>query len=239
MVKIAAIIPAFNEEKAIAEVVNGIKSLEQTDGLIIDVIVVNDCSTDRTSAIASCLDCVVLNLPVNLGIGGAVQTGFKYAYKHGYEIALQVDGDGQHPPEEIPKLLQALEEEGADVVIGSRFIEGIGYRSSFLRRVGIYYFMVLNELTARVRITDSTSGFRALSRKALVNVDDYYPDQYPEPEAIILYALNGLKIKETPVKMKERHGGRSSISAIASIYYLSKVTFAMFFTYMRLLRRRK
>ena len=99
--------------------------------------------------------------------------------------------------------------------------------------------MLLNELTARVRITDSTSGFRAINRRALRVANDYYPDQYPEPEAIILYALSGLKIKETPVEMKERHGGRSSISAIASIYYLFKVTFAMFFTYIRLRRRRK
>lgn len=239
MSTIAAIIPAFNEEKAIADVIEGIRLLERTDDLSVDVIVVNDCSTDKTAAVASCLDCVVLNLPVNLGIGGAVQTGFKYAYQNGYDIALQVDGDGQHPPEEIPKLVKALEEDEADVVIGSRFIEGVGYQSSFLRRAGIRYFMVLNELAAKVRITDSTSGFRAMNRRALALVNDYYPDQYPEPEAIILYSLNGLRIQEVAVKMRERHGGQSSISAIASIYYLFKVTFAIFFTYIRLRRRRR
>lgn len=239
MKRIAAVVPAYNEEKAITDVVNGIKSLKETQAISIDVIVVNDCSTDKTAAMAASLDCVLLNLPVNLGIGGAVQTGFMYAYQQGYDIAVQVDGDGQHPPEEIPKLVRTLEEKNADVVIGSRFIESGGYRSSLLRRVGIRYFMLLNEVTAGIHITDSTSGFRVINRRALALVNDYYPDQYPEPEAIILYALSGLRIRETPVKMRERHGGQSSISAIASIYYLFKVTFAMFFTYIRLRRRRR
>ncbi len=233
-IKIAAIIPAYNEEKNISAVVENINQIKKIHGINIIAVVVNDCSKDNTFLVAATCDCIVLNLPVNLGIGGAVQTGFKYALRNNFDIAIQVDGDGQHPAEEIPKLIAPIINGDADVVIGSRFIEKTGFQSSNMRRVGINYFRYVHQLLVHVQFTDSTSGFRAMNRKALAIVDKYYPDEYPEPEAIILYAFNGLKIVEVPVEMKERQGGTSSIGGLSGIYYMVKVTLAIFFTYLRL-----
>jgi glycosyltransferase involved in cell wall biosynthesis len=238
MHRIAVIIPAFNEAGAIAGVVRGVLALRESSALSIDAIVVNDCSTDDTAARAECEECTVLDLPVNLGIGGAVQTGFRYAFRHGYDVAIQVDGDGQHAPEDIPALLAAFTEQHADVVVGSRFLAYDGFRSNALRRIGIRYFSMMTRLLAGVRILDSTSGFRALDRRALKIVNAYYPDQFPEPEAILLYALHGLRIVEVPVRMLERRNGRSSIGMTASVYYVLKVTLTIAFSYLRLRHRR-
>lgn len=234
MSKIAVIVPAYNEEKSIAAVVQSIKALGTQHNLAIDAIVVNDCSKDRTADIIAQLDCIALNLPINLGIGGAVQTGFKYAFHHNYDLAVQMDGDGQHPAEELPKLLKTMETEQLDVVIGSRFINKQGFQSTFMRRVGIKYFQWLNRILVGIEITDNTSGFRLINRKALALVTTYYPDEYPEPEAIILYSLKHLKIGETATLMKERQGGVSSISAFHSVYYMLKVSLAILFTFIRL-----
>lgn len=233
MPKIAAIIPAFNEEKSIASVVAEINALRNVAGLDVDAIVINDCSGDHTAEIASKIECVLINLPVNLGIGGAVQTGFKYALLKDYDYAVQIDGDGQHPPAEIAKLLKAMQEQKLDVVIGSRFIDKLGFQSTFTRRMGINYFMLLNSLLTGQRITDSTSGLRLINRKALEIVGNNYPDEYPEPESLVLYAFNKLKIGEVAVVMRERQGGVSSIGNLASLYYIFKVSLAMFFTYLR------
>ncbi|MDP4266681.1 MAG: glycosyltransferase family 2 protein [Bacteroidota bacterium] len=233
MKKIAIIVPAYNEEKSIAEVVNGIKSLSINDIYKIDVIVINDCSTDKTSEIASGLDCILINLPLNLGIGGAMQTGFKYAMKRDYDYAIQVDGDGQHPAKEIPRLIKAMEDYNADVVIGSRFLENEGFRSTLTRRIGINFFKFIIKFLTGKLITDSTSGFRILNRKALEIVNKYYPDEYPEPESIILYSYNKLNIIETPVVMVERQGGKSSIGSISGIYYMIKVSLGIIFTMIR------
>jgi len=232
--KIAIIVPAYNEEKSISSVVDDINSVAKENNLNITAIVVNDCSTDTTSEVISKLNCVKLNLPINLGIGGAVQTGFKYAFKNGYDYAIQIDGDGQHPANEIPKLVNLCEENNMDVVIGSRFINKEGFQSSAIRRFGINYFKWLNRLLVGETINDSTSGYRLLNRKAMQIVYDYYPDEYPEPEAIILYSLNKLKIGEMSVTMKERQGGVSSIGTTASVYYMFKVTLAILFTYFRI-----
>lgn len=234
MIKIAAIVPAYNEEKAITAVVNDILQTSQSQNLSITVIVVNDCSLDSTSEIISKLNCIALNLPVNLGIGGAVQTGFKYAFENGFDYAIQIDGDGQHPASEIPKLINAVKENNLDVVIGSRFISKEGFQSSAIRRFGINYFKWLNRFLVGVTINDSTSGFRLINKKTLEIVSDYYPDEYPEPEAIILYSLNKLSIGEVSVTMKERQGGVSSIGASSSIYYMLKVTLAIFYTFIRI-----
>ncbi|MEW6468029.1 MAG: glycosyltransferase family 2 protein [Bacteroidota bacterium] len=231
--KIAAVVPAFNEEKAIAGVVSDLQQVAVQNALSLDVIVVNDCSTDRTQEVVSGLNCIALHLPVNLGIGGAMQTGFRYAWEQGYDLALQVDGDGQHPAEEIVKLLAAQRERHLDVVIGSRFLEKKGFQSSGMRRTGIGYFRKLNRLLCGLDITDSTSGFRLLSRRALELVSEYYPDEYPEPEAIILFAENDLSVGETPVTMRDRQGGRSSIGPFASVYYMWKVTLGILFTFIR------
>ncbi len=232
--KIAAIVPAYNEEDAIAAVVNDILQEARSQNYSITVIVVNDCSGDSTTEIISKLNCVALNLPINLGIGGAVQTGFKYAFENGFDFAIQIDGDGQHPASEISKLVEAINEKKCDVIIGSRFISKEGFQSSMLRRFGINYFKWLNRFLVGVTVTDSTSGFRLINRKALEIVSEYYPDEYPEPEAIILFSLNKLKIGEVSVTMKERQGGVSSINAVSSIYYMFKVSLAIFYTFIRI-----
>lgn len=231
--KIAVIVPAYNEEKSIAAVVSEINSVAANSQLQLHPVVVNDCSKDATSEIISKLNCVALNLPVNLGIGGAVQTGFKYAFENGYDFAVQVDGDGQHPATEIPKLVNAALTHNADVVIGSRFIEKEGFQSSAMRRFGINYFKRLNKMLVGVTVNDSTSGFRLINRKVLALVSEHYPDEYPEPEAIIIYSLSKFKIAEVPVTMRERQGGVSSIGALSSVYYMMKVTLAIIYTFIK------
>lgn len=233
MIKIAAIIPAFNEEENIKGVVDSINDLESLY-FSIDAIVVNDCSNDNTIEIIESLNCIVLDLPVNLGIGGAVQTGFKYAYQNEYDYAIQVDGDGQHPAGEIEKLFLTIKENSYDVVIGSRFILNEGFQSTVLRRFGIRYFMWLNKVLLGITITDCTSGFRLVNFKVLELVCNYYPDKYPEPESIVSFRLNNFKIKEVPVHMKERLGGVSSIGFISAIYYMVKVTLGIFYTFIRI-----
>jgi len=229
--KIAIVVPAYNEEKNLKKLIEDLRTLRSSR---FDVIIVNDCSTDGTFELASRLGCVVLDLPINLGIGGAVQTGIKYALENGYDLAVQVDGDGQHPPAEIPKLIKAINETQSDVVIGSRFIVGEGYRSTFPRRLGIRYFQVLLKLLTGQNITDATSGFRLLNKKAMALAAEYYPDEYPEPETALSFLLHGLKIAETPVIMKPRAGGESSIKFGNSVYYMVKVTLAIFFTFVKL-----
>lgn len=231
--KIAAVIPAYNEEKSIASVVREIHTTAQHSGMIIVPIVINDCSEDATGKIIDALDCVALHLPVNLGIGGAVQTGFKYACSNGFDFAVQVDGDGQHPAMFIPAMHQFMAENKLDVVIGSRYIDRKGFQSSVIRRTGIRYFRWLIRLLTGMEIHDSTSGFRLLNRRALSAVCEDYPDEYPEPEAIVLYRKKNLSVGEHPVEMRERQGGVSSISAFAALYYMFKVSLAIIFTFIR------
>ncbi|HEX8517514.1 MAG TPA: glycosyltransferase family 2 protein [Bacteroidia bacterium] len=232
--KIAIIVPAYNEEIAIAAVVHDMNTMAKENSFELDVVVVNDCSLDSTSEVISKLPCIALNLPINLGIGGAVQTGYKYAFKNGYDFAIQADGDGQHPASEIPKLIRAAANQNADVVIGSRFINKEGFQSSSLRRLGINYFKWLNKTLVGVKVTDSTSGLRLINKRVMAVVSEYYPDEYPEPEAIIMYSLNGFKITEVAVNMKERQGGVSSIGGASSVYYMFKVTLAILFTFIRI-----
>jgi len=227
------IIPCFNEESSLPLVLDGLQQLELPPVYQLKVLVVNDGSTDRTEAVALAHRVTVLNLPINLGIGGAVQTGFKYAAENYLDLAIQLDGDGQHPPRELIKLINAYEQTGANVVIGSRFIDRKGFQSSVMRRSGISYFHWLNRLFAGVSVYDSTSGFRLFDKKALQFAADNYPDEYPEPESLVLFAKTGLTVKEVPVVMSRRLGGRSSIGKTASLYYMLKVTIAMFFSSIR------
>jgi glycosyltransferase involved in cell wall biosynthesis len=222
--KILVIIPAFNEEGSVGRVV------EETHTHLpqVEVIVVNDGSTDLTSEIAKSKGAVALDLPFNLGIGGAMQAGYQYAKEKGYDIAIQVDADGQHNPKEIPKLLHALEAKKVDMVIGSRFIGDSGYKSSTMRRVGISIFSQVISMIVRQKITDPTSGFRASNRKAIQLFASNYPQDYPEPEVVILLHQCHLKIGEVPVGMSERYSGESSITKIMSIYYMVKVLLAIF-----------
>ena len=232
--KFAIIVPAFNEERSIANVVNEINNVLLSNHYQADIIVVNDCSIDSTATLISNLKCISLNLPINLGIGGAVQTGFLFAFEHGYDFAIQIDGDGQHPADELPKLINAAIDNKFDVVIGSRFISKQGFQSSAMRRFGINYFKLLNRMLVGVDILDSTSGFRLINRKALEIVCEYYPDEYPEPESIIMYSLANLRIGEVAVEMKERTNGVSSIGNVASVYYMFKVSLAILFTFVRI-----
>lgn len=227
--EILAIIPAFNEAANIGNVIRELQAMNPR----LDILVVNDGSRDQTGALAAAV-ARVIDLPANLGIGGAVQTGFKYAARNGYRVAVQFDGDGQHVAAEIPKLLQHLEENGAAMVIGSRFLEQhSGFRSTFLRRIGIRIFGVVNSLLIGQRITDNTSGFRAYNRQAIEFFASNYPADYPEPEAVILLGRNGFRIGEVFTLMRERQGGDSSIAGIIGIYYMLKVLLAILITALR------
>jgi hypothetical protein len=222
--RILVIVPAYNEEGSVGRVVEEVYThLSQAE-----VLVVNDGSTDLTSEIARSKGAIVLDLPFNLGIGGAMQAGYQYAYEKGYDIAIQVDGDGQHDPKEIGKLLKALEEKKIDMAIGSRFIGDLGYKSSTMRRIGISIFSQVISMIVRQRITDPTSGFRASNRKAIQLFASNYPQDYPEPEVVILLHQCHLKMEEVPVGMSERYSGESSITKIRSIYYMVKVLLAIF-----------
>jgi hypothetical protein len=237
--EILAIVPAYNEEKNILRVIEDLLSID----FVLDILVVNDGSADGTSQAAKSTGKVqVLDLPKNLGIGGAVQAGFKHALRNGYQMAIQFDGDGQHIAAEIPKLLAVLDDGNANMVIGSRFLKRHkGFRSTFVRRFGIRTFMVLNSLIIGQKITDNTSGFRAYDRKAIEFLASHYPVDYPEPEAVILLGKNGFLIVEEVTRMRERLEGGSSISGVKSIYYMIKVILAIFMTALRkpLLSRRQ
>jgi glycosyltransferase involved in cell wall biosynthesis len=218
------IIPAYNEERSVGRVVEEVKNhLPHTD-----ILVVNDGSTDLTSNKAQASGAIVLDLPFNLGIGGAMQAGYRYAWEKGYDTAIQVDGDGQHDPREIGKLLGALEEEEIDVALGSRFIGDSQYKSSTMRKVGISIFSRVISMIVRQKVTDPTSGFRAANRKAIQLFASDYPQDYPEPEAVVLLHQCRLKIGEVPVGMSKRYSGESSITKIRSVYYMVKVLLAIF-----------
>jgi glycosyltransferase involved in cell wall biosynthesis len=222
--RILVIIPAYNEEGSVGKVIEEVRThLSKAD-----ILIVNDGSTDLTSEIAKSKGVIVMDLPFNLGIGGAMQAGYQYAYEKDYDIAIQVDADGQHDPKEIGKLLKALEEKKIDMAIGSRFIGDLGYKSSTMRRIGISIFSQVISMIVRQRITDPTSGFRASNRKAIRLFASNYPQDYPEPEVVILLHQCHLKMEEVPVGMSERYSGESSITKIKSIYYMVKVLLAIF-----------
>jgi len=228
---ILVIVPAYNEAESIGGVIADLKTLDLNP----DILVVNDGSWDGTYGAAKATrQALVVNLPNNLGIGGAVQTGFKWAARNGYRIAIQFDGDGQHIAAEIPRLLKALEEQNAGMVIGSRFFEKhSGYRSTFTRRLGIRVFMAVNSLLIGQTITDNTSGFRAYSRRTIEFLARHYPVDYPEPEAVILLGKNGFSIAEVSTRMQERQAGGSSITGMRSLYYMVKVLLAVLMTALR------
>lgn len=222
--RIAVVIPAYNEEQSIGSVVRGIQELN----LGYDVIVVNDNSTDRTSEIASSEGAIVIRLPCNLGIGGAVQTGYKFALERGYDACIQVDGDGQHPADQIPKVIQPLFDEGYDLVIGSRFVTDSDYAISFMRLAGIKILSYFLRAATGMIIRDTTSGFRAINRRALELFAKEYPQDYPEPESLVFAYKNGFRVKEVQTRMSSRMYGKSSITPILSAYYMIKVMLAMF-----------
>ena len=226
-----AIVPALNEERNIRRVIEELRAFDPQ----LDVVVVSDGSVDRTAAVASAAGAHVVQLPFNLGIGGAVQTGFQYAWEHGYGLAVRCDGDGQHDPSELPKVLAPVLAGEADIVVGTRFGETGGFRSSAARRIGIRVLALVVSTIAGQRVTDTTSGFQALNRKALALFAADYPHDYPEVEGMVMTIRHRLRLQEVPVRMREREHGRSSITALRSIYYMLKVLLALF---VGLFRRR-
>jgi glycosyltransferase involved in cell wall biosynthesis len=231
--KVLIIIPCFNEEASLPIVLNALNNLALPAIYTVKLLVINDCSTDKTKTVPQSYGAAMLDLPINLGIGGAVQSGLLYAFENDYDIAVQMDGDGQHPPAELIKLLDHYHASGANVVIGSRFIDNAGFQSSVTRRMGIRYFYRLNKIFTGKPIYDSTSGFRLFDRKAISLGVQYYPDDYPEPESLVMFSKAGLVIEEAPVVMSPRLGGQSSIRNFSALYYCIKVTIAMFFSFIR------
>ena len=223
MKKILAIVPALNEQDNIGSVVKNLKSASPW----LDVLVIDDGSTDQTAEVARTHGAKVISLAVNLGIGGAVQTGFLYAVKNHYDVALQVDGDGQHRAEEIKKLIEPILKGEADVTIGSRFLAKTTYKSAWPRRLGIYLLSKTIQSVVRKSYTDPTSGFRAYNRKALRVVSTHYSTDYPEPDAIVTLVKNRLRVIEISVEMDARLSGNSSITPFKSMYYMFKVSLAI------------
>ncbi len=219
-----AIVPAYNEAESLGSVLEEIRTADPE----LEVVVVNDGSTDATASVAAAAGVAVVTLPFNVGIGGAVQTGYQYALEQGFELAIQVDGDGQHDPHEIGQIIGPILEGRADLVVGTRFVKGGGYRGTRLRRVGIRLFATVVSLMVRQRVSDTTSGFRAVSRKALRLFAAEYPHDYPEVESIVLLSRHGLRMLEVPVQMRVRETGNSSITALRAAYYMIKVLLALF-----------
>jgi glycosyltransferase involved in cell wall biosynthesis len=224
-----AIVPAFNEQASIAGVVGEL--LAYDPGL--RVVVIDDGSTDRTAELARAAGANVISLPFNLGIGGAVQTGFRYAWEQGFDVAVRTDGDGQHDPAELDAVLGPVLADDADVAVGSRFLGGDGYRSSRSRRVGIRLLAWIVSALTRQRITDPTSGFQAANRLGIRLFAADYPHDYPEAEATVMVFKHRLRLREVPVKMRARESGSSSITAIHSVYYMVKVVLAIFVALFR------
>lgn len=227
---ILIIVPAYNESEALGGLLDELRREAPT----YDVLVVNDGSTDDTASVARAAGYRVLDLCLNLGIGGAVQAGFKYAVEHGYPIAVQMDGDGQHPADQLDSLVAPVRAGDCEMSIGSRFLEGKSdYEGSVSRRMGTRFLSSICMLVTGQRITDATSGFRAFGPQALSYLARYYPADYPEPETIVLMNRRGLSIQEVPVRMRARQTGRSSISGVGTIYYMAKVSLSLLLAYFK------
>ena len=219
-----AIVPAFNEQDSVGAVIDEIRLFDPT----FEILVVDDGSRDATADVARAHGANVVSLPFNLGIGGAVQTGYRYAAERGYDVAVQIDGDGQHDPRELDALLAPILVGEADLVVGSRFA-GIGtYRAPLLRGLGIRLFARTISFLVGQPVTDTTSGFRAANRRAIALFAADYPHDYPEVETTVIVVKERLRLAEIPVSMRERAAGRSSITAFRSVYYMIKVSLALF-----------
>lgn len=225
MARVLVIIPAYNEEASIANVLHALRGHVPD----YDIVVVNDGSSDRTAEIVRSFHAVeLITLPFNMGIGSAMQTGYRYADEQDYDIVVQCDADGQHPPQEMAKLVEAIERGRADLVVGSRYVADTGYTPSFSRRVGKSLLSRIVDVMIGGGITDTTSGFRAMNRAAFGTFAHTYPDDYPEAEALVILHKHGLRAIEVPVEMRARQGGRSSIGAARAAYYIVKVSLAIF-----------
>jgi glycosyltransferase involved in cell wall biosynthesis len=228
--RLVAVVPAWTEEGAIGRVVDEIRAFDSDA----TVVVVDDASSDATADTAEAHGATVLRLPFNVGIGGAVQTGLRYARDEGFELAVRLDGDGQHDASELPKLLGPVRAGTADLVIGSRFVDpGGSYRPPFARRMGIRLFARLVSLLGGQKVTDTTSGFMALSRAGIELFAVEYPHDYPEVEATLVALRSGLRLTQVQVDMRERQAGTSSITFVRSLYYIVKVMLALLVASLR------
>jgi glycosyltransferase involved in cell wall biosynthesis len=219
-----AIVPALNEEGTVGTVIDEILAFDPG----FEVLVVDDGSVDRTAAVAAARGAHVLRLPFNLGVGGAMQAGFRYAWERGFDLAVQLDGDGQHDSSQLPAILAPVLEDEADLVVGSRFSGDAAYRAGVFRRIGIRVFARTISLIVGQRVTDATSGFRAVGRRGICLFARDYPHDYPEVEATVMAFRHRLRLLEVPVQMRQRSAGRSSINRQRSIYYMAKVLLAVF-----------
>ena len=227
--KVLIIIPAYNEQENIERVVNEV--IKENDW--VDVVVINDGSKDNTLEKAKHTKAKVIDLPNNLGIGGAVQTGMLYAHKNKYDIAIQIDGDGQHNPKYIQEMVNKIN-EGYDMVIGSRFVEKTSYNQTFFRMLGIKITSALIKAITGKKIYDTTSGFRAVNKGVIEEFAKKYPYDYPEPETNMQIILKGKKVLEIPVEMRRRIAGKSFVTPIKSVKYMTKVTLSLLMAKLKL-----
>jgi glycosyltransferase involved in cell wall biosynthesis len=232
--KTLIIIPAYNEEESIGYVINDIRKHLRD----VDIVVVNDGSTDMTAKIAEEHGVEVITIPFNLGIGAAMQTGYIYASRMGYDVAVQFDGDGQHRADQIGALIKPIIEGTTDVVVGSRFTGESIYNQTFPRLIGVRIFAKVVSLLVGQKLTDTTSGFRAVNREVIKFYSYCYPEDYPEVEALVLLHKAGFRIAEVPSKMEERYMGKSSITPFQALYYMVKVFLSVFIDMIKRIKRR-
>jgi glycosyltransferase involved in cell wall biosynthesis len=235
-VRLLLIIPAYNEQEALGGLLAEIRALPPL-GVELSVVVVDDGSADQTADVAHREGARVVRLCRNLGIGGAVQSGLRLAHREQFDFAIQIDGDGQHPPSELARLIEPALAQRADLVVGTRYRDSNNFRSTPLRRLGSWWLRVILRVMLRLRVSDPTSGFRLYGKRALRLFDETYPYDFPEPESLAIARAAGLTVTEVPVTMRERQGGTSSIVGFDSIYYMIKVTIAVLLTYVRALGR--
>lgn len=221
MSKICVIIPAYNESGSISSVIKEVKARKN-----LDIVIVNDNSTDNTAKVAQKENVLILNLPCNLGIGGAVQTGLIYAKENGFKTAVQIDADGQHNPKYLPKLLKNLN-DSIDMVIASRYVKKTKYKTPFFRRLGIIIFSKLIKATCNKKVYDATSGYRVFGKRAIDFFSKNYPQEFPEPRSIVSFLKNGYKIKEVAVEMRQRKAGKSSVTPFYSVYLMLSISIAI------------
>ncbi len=221
--QVLVIIPAYNEEKTVGQVIHSIFAASSD----VDVLVVSDGSRDRTESEARKAGAAVITLADNLGIGGAMQTGYRYAVKQGYDYAVQIDADGQHDPADLPRLLAEARKQDANMIIGSRYVAKTGYQSSRSRRIGMIVLSGFVQLAVGYPVKDTTSGYRVADRRVIQLFREYYPLDYPEVEALVLLHRHHIKVREVPVEMHARQAGQSSITMLKSVYYMFKVTLAI------------
>jgi glycosyltransferase involved in cell wall biosynthesis len=232
--RILVVVPALNEESGLPPLLSDLRAVAERDGFAAEIVVIDDASTDRTADVARAHGARVVRLCRNLGIGGAVQTGLRLALREGFDCAVQMDGDGQHPASELGKLLAPMQAPNPpDIVVGSRYLQKEGFQSTLPRRLGSGWLRWVLRIVTGEKTTDPTSGYRVYGRRALKLFNWSYPHDYPEPEALVLAKVAGLRVAEVPVVMKERQGGASSIPILRAPYYMLKVTVAILLAYAR------